>query len=155
MDSYVKKFLIIFVLLMFATFGLTYGMLALINPNDPNSIYTGIGFFLITFLPLLFGSMWYLKRSANGNSRKEKRLMETGTKAPAEILAIQDTGVTINGLYPIVKLALKVTPTGEAPFETVVETMVSRVDLPRAGDSIRVAYDPAKKSDIMIVKSQA
>lgn len=136
MNSYLKKFLIIFVLLMLVTFGLTFGMIAMINPNDPGSIYTGVGFFLITFLPLLFVSMWYLRRSLSAPSKKEQRLLQTGKKSPAIVMGVEDTGITMNDIYPIVRLLLKVTPSGDSGFEAKIETMVSRVNIPPPGDMV-------------------
>ncbi len=155
MNNYIVKFMVVFFGIMFITGALTMGMLALINPNDPNSIFTGVGFFLITFLPLLFGGMWYLKRGLTGSSKKEKLLMQTGKQAPATILGVQDTGVTINDIYPMIRLALKVEPSGDSPFEAVIEIMVSRVNFPRVGDVIKVVYDPTNHKNIMAVREES
>jgi|GEM_PF-1488972 len=150
MDGYVKKFLIVFAGLMIITFGLTFAMIAMINPDDPGSIGVGVLFFLGTFLPLLFISIAYLSKS--GPSKREKRLMQMGTHAPAEVLKVEDTGVTINEIYPMVKLTLRVRPKSSEVFDVKIDSLVSRVSLPRPGDMLEVIFDPQKPSNIMIVR---
>lgn len=151
MNGYVAKFLIVFFGMFLITGGLTYGMIALVNPNEPDTIFRGIGFFLITFLPLLFGSMWYLMRGFKGDTKKMRKLMQTGVQAQADILSVEDTGVTMNEIYPMVRLQIRVHSTTGAPFEAQVETFVSRVNIPKAGDVIRVVYDPANPKNLMLV----
>lgn len=151
MNGYVAKFLIVFAVMFIITGLLTYGMVALINPYEPSTIFTGIGFFLITFLPLLFGSMWYLGRGFGGDSKRMRKLMEHGVQAQAEILSVEDTGVTMNDIYPMVRLRLRVHSQTGAPFEAQVETFVSRVNIPRAGDTVRVVYNPADPKNLMLV----
>jgi hypothetical protein len=74
--------------------------------------------------------------------KKKKRLEEAGVTAPAQLISVQDTGVTVNN-NPRVKLTLAVSPTdGSPPFEVSAKHTVSRVAVPRAGDVFTVRYDP-------------
>jgi hypothetical protein len=80
---------------------------------------------------------------------KKKKLLAEGTQAQAVVLGVSDTGVTINE-NPRVKLTLQVQPEGGAPFEATKTVTVSRVAIPRAGDSFIVRYDPADPSRVEI-----
>jgi hypothetical protein len=70
--------------------------------------------------------------------------------ATAVVVSIQDTGKLIN-YNPVVILQLNVQPQFEAPFETTVETIVSKIAVPRAGDTISIRYSPTDKTKINIV----
>jgi Short C-terminal domain len=60
-------------------------------------------------------------------------------EAVAIVTNIQDTGTTINN-NPRVKLTLNVQPQGAEPFDVTKKVTVSRVNLPRVGDPLRVKY---------------
>jgi len=83
----------------------------------------------------------------NGNMRAM-----TGVEGSAEGVAIEDTGMLIN-MNPVVKLALKVTPTvpGLAAFETVGQTAVSKIAIPRKGDTIKIKYNVANTSEFIVM----
>jgi len=83
----------------------------------------------------------------NGNM-----LAMSGLPATAEVVAIADTGASIND-NPVVKLSLKVTPSvgGMTPFETTGETMVSKIAIPRKGDKIMIKYNMANPSEFVVV----
>src|SRR5512140_3415314 len=78
-----------------------------------------------------------LDMQKNGNM-----LAMTGVEGSAEVVAIEDTGTLIN-MNPVVKLTLKVTPSvpGLAPFETTGNSVVSRIAIPRKGDTIKIKYN--------------
>lgn len=78
-------------------------------------------------------------------------LAMTGLDGTAEVLSIEDTGKLIN-FNPVVKLKLKVMPVvGGVAFETAGETMVSKIAIPRVGDTIRIKYSPADPTQIVVV----
>jgi len=79
-----------------------------------------------------------------------RRIKANGVEAEATILAISDTGVTINK-NPVAKLRLRVQPLGMAAYEVEVKTMVSRLAIPRPGDGVRVKFDPNKPEDVIVV----
>ena len=64
--------------------------------------------------------------------------MKTGQRKIAKILNVQDTGMTVN-MNPYVKITVETTPGNQATFQM----MVSRVKIPRPGDSIEILCDPA------------
>jgi hypothetical protein len=154
MNSYIKKFLLIFAALMLIFFGMTQVMLKIIfsDPLNPNATFKGVGAFLGVFLPVLIGSIWYLNRSFQGNSKHDQQLKATGTRAKAEILNLIETGILVNRIYPVVKMDLKVQPpNGAVPFECRVEKIVSLVNMPRRGDQVQVAYDPMNQNDLIVL----
>jgi hypothetical protein len=79
--------------------------------------------------------------------RKKKDILANGIQARATITNVQDTGMTVND-NPRVKLTLQVTPDGDMPFEATKKVTVSRIAIPRIGDSMWVRYDPADPSAI-------
>ncbi|MFL5824126.1 MAG: hypothetical protein ACJ764_11870 [Solirubrobacteraceae bacterium] len=65
-------------------------------------------------------------------------------------MQVRDTGMTIND-NPRVALTLQVNPTdGSPPFQTSTKVTVSRVAIPRAGDSFVVRYDPEDHDNFAI-----
>ena len=83
------------------------------------------------------------------DDEKRERLMKTGKSAKAEIERVEDTNVTINK-NPKVRLYLKVKPEDGEEFDAVVETVVSRVNIPRKGDHVKVWYDPNNRNEIVV-----
>jgi Short C-terminal domain len=79
--------------------------------------------------------------------KKKKEILANGIQARATITNVQDTGMMINN-NPRVKLTLQVTPDGDVPFEATKKVTVSRIAIPRIGDSLWVRYDPADPSAI-------
>lgn len=77
-------------------------------------------------------------------------LNQTGMPASAEVMSIADTGMLVN-YNPVVKMQLKVTPQYGVPFETTVETAVSKIAIPRVGDKINIKYNPANTSEVLVV----
>ncbi len=81
---------------------------------------------------------------------RKAQLMATGLGGTAEVLSIADTGAMIN-YNPVVKLKLKVQPQYGPEFETEIETAVSKIAVPRAGDKLNIKYNPANTSELIIV----
>jgi hypothetical protein len=76
---------------------------------------------------------------------------QTGLEAVAEVVAIQDTGTMIN-MNPVVMLTLKVQPSiGGVAFDTMGQTMVSKIAIPRVGDKIKIKYNPANPSQFAVM----
>ncbi len=79
-----------------------------------------------------------------------QEVAKNGADADAEVLSVQDTGTTLN-MNPVVVLTLKVTPAVGAEFQTAAQVMVSRIAIPRAGDKIKIKYNPENPSQVAIV----
>ena len=78
-----------------------------------------------------------------GKKEKMKNLFETGSRAIGVILAVHDTGVTINELNLRVRMDFRIEPLdGTTAFEASKTSTVSRASIPRAGDRYAVWYDP-------------
>jgi hypothetical protein len=75
---------------------------------------------------------------------------QNGADATAEVLSIVDTGTTIN-MNPVVVLTLTVKPAAGAEFQTAAQLMVPRIAIPRAGDKLKIKYNPANPSQIAIL----
>jgi hypothetical protein len=72
-------------------------------------------------------------------------------RCSARVLAIGDTGATIND-DPLARLTLRVSPAhGAGPFEATIETTVSRLAIPRVGDTIPVVCDPANPGNTKLI----
>ena len=108
---------------------------------------------IVLYLVLLFAgvavllvclSTGWLMRPGNYN-----RLMQHGVEAPATVLEMKDTGVTVNN-SPYVKMKLRVQPDGQQAYETSTRVLVSRLSIPHVGDTIKVRYDPAKPQDLIV-----
>jgi hypothetical protein len=78
---------------------------------------------------------------------KKKKILQDGISARAIVIGVADTGMTVND-NPRVKLTLQVQPEGDAPFEATKKVTVSRVSVPRAGDTYWVRFDPANPTEV-------
>jgi hypothetical protein len=72
---------------------------------------------------------------------EQSALIHTGKRAPALLLGVRDTGMTVNN-DPRVEVHLRVEPPGEEPFEVSRKVLVSRLRVPRTGERVEVVYDP-------------
>jgi hypothetical protein len=121
-----------------------FAIIAIAEPRNNLALY---------LILLAVGSIVFLAGMFSGfllTPGKYRRLKAHGVEADATILAISDTGVTMNK-NPYVKLRLRVEPIGIAAYETEVKAMVSRVSIPRPGDGVRVKFDPNKPEDVIVV----
>jgi hypothetical protein len=72
-----------------------------------------------------------------------RQIRAVGIAAPATVVQIWDTGVTVND-DPVVGFLLDVKPEGQAPFQAKTKALVSRLAVPRVqpGAQLKVIYDP-------------
>lgn len=91
---------------------------------------------------ILGATGFFLVRLFKGMSQNSG-LVKTGIPAPAVILDVQDTGVSMNNSMQA-RLTLQVTPAGRPPFQAVATTFVNRfqVGMLVPGASVNVKYDP-------------
>ena len=80
-----------------------------------------------------------------------RNVLQTGVSAPAVILSVQDTGVTMND-NPQARIRLRVIPMSGEPFEAEVTQIIGRFQVamlvPNA--SVTVKYDPNDKTKVAI-----
>ena len=73
-----------------------------------------------------------------------------GIPASAEVVSIQDSGQLIN-YDPIVILQLKVHPMAGPDFDMTASALVSKIAVPRPGDTIQIKYNPADMTKIAVL----
>lgn len=78
---------------------------------------------------------------AGWDALAQSQLANAGARAPAVLADVRDTGMTINE-DPRVEMTLRVEPPDEEPFEVRRKVTVSRVEIPRRGERVEVAYGP-------------
>jgi len=82
--------------------------------------------------------------------QQQQWLAQNGADASAQVVMVQDTGATVN-MNPVVLIQMKVTPASGAPFDITAQTMVSRIAVPRAGDTIKIKYNPANPQQVLVL----
>ena len=82
--------------------------------------------------------------------KESLNLGQYGIPAAAQVLSIQDTGQLVN-FDPVVVLQLEVTPQMGVAFQTTAKTIVSKIAIPRVGDTINIKYSPADPTKIVVV----
>ncbi|MFN8401662.1 MAG: hypothetical protein U0X74_16745 [Anaerolineales bacterium] len=100
----------------------------------------GTGFLIYKVFGSTFKSM-----STNRN------VLQTGVSAPAVILSVQDTGVTMNE-NPQARIRLRVMPMGGEAFEAEVTQIIGRFQVAMVvpNGSAMVKYDPNDKTKVAI-----
>lgn len=82
---------------------------------------------------------------------KQAQLAATGALAitsTAKVRTVRDTGKLIN-FDPVVILELDVTENDGSQYTKTLETLVSKLQIPRAGDIIGLAQHPANSSEFV------
>jgi hypothetical protein len=100
-------------------------------------IFFGLCFLLTPALAVVSLPFVGLKRL------RAARLLSNGVQAVGTVLAVEDTGVTINN-NPRVRLRFRIEPSNGvmAPYEATKTATVSRLHIPRVGDRFPVWVDP-------------
>lgn len=91
-----------------------------------------------------------MANQALDTSEAQAALAQNGVEGSAEVVSIQDTGQTVN-MNPVVILTLNVTPPYGEAFGTTGQLMVSRLSVPRVGDSIKIKYNPDNPAQFTII----
>ena len=143
----VKRFLVGFFIYFFLIIAATLGGMYLMSKH-----IIGIGGYVaIIIVSVVIPLIFFNKLVLNRVSKKDRDILQNGVEADAEILNIQDTGVTINNIYINVKMLLKINPQFGSPFEVNTSHLVSRVNIPRPGDMLRVKYNKNDLTKVVIL----
>lgn len=108
---------------------------------------------LITVVAI--GGTGFIMYKAFGSTFKglasNRNVLQTGVSAPAVILSVQDTGVTMND-NPQAHIRLRVMPMGGDAFEAEVTQIVGRFQVAMLvpNSSVMVKYDPTDKTKVAI-----
>jgi putative oligomerization/nucleic acid binding protein len=100
---------------------------------------------------LMIGVIWalvalLLRAIYGGMARRmteEKQLFESGRQAEGVVKSLETTGLVVNEVNSQVRITVEVRPPGETPFEVTRKMLLPHWSMPRPGDTMRVAYDPA------------
>ncbi|MBI4836047.1 MAG: hypothetical protein HY817_02190 [Candidatus Abawacabacteria bacterium] len=141
------NFGILVILMVAALYGAT--MIGLeysdIAPAEKENIviFSVIGFIILV---LILVKLLVYPKSMDANSL----LQNGGVQGEAEIINIEDTGVSAGDIKYIVRLTVRITSQTQPPFETSLETLVSRVKIPHIGDKFAVVFDPMDHRQIAL-----
>jgi hypothetical protein len=113
---------------------------------------------LLCFVTLLFdGGMaavfYFVFKAVLGPEVARRKLLEKGESAEATILQVTDTGVTVNEIYPMVKVLLEVRPQGRPPYQAETTMIINRMDIPQVqpGMVVPVKIDPRRPQQVAVV----
>lgn len=85
------------------------------------------------------------------DSARQAQLAASGSlpiAATATVASVTDTGKLIN-FDPIVVLVLDVTETDGSRYRRTLETLVSKMQIPRAGDRVGLGKNPANPAELI------
>jgi hypothetical protein len=130
--------------LLFVTLAASAALAAFGPANNDNSgARTAAVVLAVIFVPLGLAPLPLVFRSGKKKAQLT-HLAVSGKRCPGVVVSVEDTGMTIND-NPRVKITVRAEPVGEPTFTVVKTATVSRVRIPRAGDTCVVFYDPANR----------
>lgn len=116
-----------------------------------------VGFALIwMFVPLMVMGAVFLLVARYLSGLDTSQTIANGVPATAEILSVQDTGVTINNLTMVVKLKLRVTVQGAPPYEAQTRVMLhgrTQWGALQPGMTVPVKVDPNDPQKVALDES--
>ncbi|WP_133645572.1 hypothetical protein [Paraburkholderia flava] len=89
-------------------------------------------------------------QNALATQQARLKLLQTGLDGTADIHSVQDTGATVNE-SPVVVIQMTVTPANGEPYDVNIQTMVSRIAVPRVGDKVKIKYAAEDPQQVAIV----
>jgi hypothetical protein len=118
------------------------GLYAAFGPAAGSDAPEGTAIFLAAlFIPMGLAPLPYgLSRRRKG--AKAVELVQHGKRCRGVVVSVEDTNWTVND-DPRVKITVRAEPDGEPPFTIEKTAVVSRVAIPKAGDTCVVFYDPS------------
>jgi hypothetical protein len=130
-------------------------IVCLTSPGDFGSKAGGL-IFIIIFALVFFGIFFFAFRKVFGPMGKQRKLQKIGIPAEATILEVGETGITVNNIYPVVKLKLEVRPPGGQPYQAELQTIIERLDIPQfqPGTVLAVKYDPKDPSNVALAAAE-
>jgi len=99
-------------------------------------------------------TLYFVIKAALAPEVERRKLLETGEPAEATILEVRDTGMTVNEIYPVVKVLLEVRPQGRPAYQAETQMMINRMDIPQVqpGLVVPVKFDPRNPRHVAVVK---
>jgi hypothetical protein len=110
----------------------------------------GGSIFVAVFFAVFLTGMWM----GFGPQIKRNRLLSHGVRAQATLLAISETGMTVQENYGLARLQLRVEPPDDDdPYEATTKTLINRFDIPtyQPGARLEVVVDPEDRTRVAVV----
>lgn len=87
-----------------------------------------------------------------GPEIRRQRLLTRGIPAEAEILSVQETGITVQGNYPVGRFRFLVHPPDGEPYEATAKCTLNRFEIPafQPGTVVRVLIDPRDRKKVTL-----
>ena len=143
-------FLIIFVII--AIIPILFSVVAV---TDPLALVRYLPVIFIVFpilvILLVVSFVLYLIKKIRPSAADLGYLQQHGERAVATVVSLEDTGITMNKIYIGVRITLQVLTSSRGPFTSVLDTMVSRVQIPQVGDQVSVLFDPQNTDKLILV----
>lgn len=110
------------------------------------------------FCLLIFGIFFFVFRWAFKSIGTRQDLMEPMEKgepieqAEATVIEVQETGVTVNEVYPMIGLTLEVRPKGRAAYRVQTKWLIDRFQIPQfqPGAVVPVLIDPKDPNNVAL-----
>jgi hypothetical protein len=107
---------------------------------------------------LMIGVIWgavglglrAMYRGWAAKAAREQQLFATGEKAEATIESVQTTGMVVNDVNAQTRLRLRVRPRHRDEYTVERRLLIPFSAMPRPGDLITVAYDPATPTQLAL-----
>lgn len=117
-------------------------------PIDVSAIIWAIVLIVLATFLAVGGFIWYARRAMSG----DRKLLAGGLPGTARVLAVRDTGTTINRVNAVVELRLLVSLPGRADYEAVAEILLGRMQWGalQPGMVVGVRVDPADPRRVAI-----
>jgi hypothetical protein len=99
-------------------------------------------------IALLIFCVWFFF----GPEIRRRTLIKRGEPAQATILAVEETGVTVQGNYPMAKFRLEVHPVNGEPYEVTAKCLLNRFEIPayQPGATVSVLVDPGDRRKVTL-----
>ncbi len=118
-------------------------------------VMSGAIFSTVLTLAITGASLFFVFRLIGGlrkQAREQQRLLQTGTPATGQILAVNQTGTYVNN-QPQVNIVVMVHPPGGQPYQAQLTKIVSLFETAQyqVGAQVHVRFDPQDRSKIAVV----
>lgn len=126
------------------------------NSYDTNiPSYIIMGFFVVVIGAIVIFSVGDIFKFLGGG-RERKRILAQGRDAQAKVISLDEasdgTVTTIND-QPLVTLELEVQDSGKPPYRVKLETVISRLDVPRLqpGSMVQIKIDQNDPNKVILI----
>jgi hypothetical protein len=126
-----------------AFIGFTVGMVAVIAVDPVVGVFIVAGCVAVTVF-----CFWFFF----GPEIRRRRLMTKGVRGEAVILAVEETGITVQGNYPMARFLFEVHPPGGEPYQVKAKCLLDRFEIPayQPGRLVQVLIDPNDRRKVTL-----